>query len=143
MKIALDFDGVISKQIQSSFQFPMWIWKIIVLFAPPVSGISFLRELTTKHEIVIVSSRPESMHFVTKLWLWIYRIKISEVYCLGLSTDKSSLLVKEKVDYFFDDKERHVLSARKVGINSFIFTDWEQIKKILKTAEEGRENEVH
>jgi uncharacterized HAD superfamily protein len=138
MKIAFDFDGVIGRQLEFSFQFPLWIWKIVVIFAKPMPGISYLRELTQKDEIIIVSSREPSMLLITRFWLWIYNIKISKVYCLGLLTDKTPTLIKENVDYFFDDKERHVLSAQKSKINVFVFTSWQQAKKIInKKAEEG------
>ena len=53
--------------------------------------------------------------------------------------DKVPVLLKERVEAFFDDKPRYVEAARSQGINAHLFQNWNRVAEIIGPADYGQE----
>lgn len=127
MKIAVDFDGVISRELRFTRGLPEWLFMLISLFAPALPFIAVLRALARMHEVVIITARPEAYRLVTLLWLWLHRIPANLLIHVGRKTTKTDALALERPDLFIDDKRKHVNEAASVGIRAVHFTSWRAI----------------
>lgn len=135
MIIGLDFDGVIAREVVVPKWLPDFLIHLILVFASEMANLEICRKLGRKHRLVIVSSRPVWCAFVTQLWLWLHRVPCVVLCCIGSKEDKSPVLLKEKVEVYFDDKQRYVEAANQQGISSYLFQNWEKTKEIISAVQ--------
>jgi|GEM_PF-4833767 len=142
MRIGLDFDGVICRQVY----WPRWMPKqmriCLRLLIFPMPGLKVARKLCREHQVVVVTCRNEDFRLVTRWWLRFHRLPVAGLHCIGWGNDKGVILKQDQVEVFFDNHQRHVDAVVRQGVPAFLFTSWAEVEKQLKcfaTAQEENE----
>lgn len=131
MIIGLDFDGVLCKDRKLS----LGIFYLFV-FLPKEKGTEIVRLIGGKCELIVITSRPRFFEWISRLWFILHRIPIRKIYHVG-NGDKTPILLRERVDVFFDNNMRHIEAARKRGVNAYLFKNWNETMRVVSSLSEG------
>lgn len=134
MKIGLDFDGVIARQLPWPEWLPDWVIRWFLIFLPEMPDLDIARAIGREHQLIIVTSRSDLSCWITRAWLKLHKMPYAKLYCIGRGRSKAFKLKQEHVDIFFDDRSAHVTEARSKGINAHVFYNWRQAEQIIIAA---------
>lgn len=145
MHIGFDIDGVISKRdythVSLSFvkvalafvhKFFPSILRRWALSQPLQDQIEIAQKISQEHTISIITARPPHLRKYTEQWLQnVAHIKYDKLYCVDLSTGfgqrKLDIAKQIGLDMFLDDTADTVELFRESGIQSQLFTRWEDV----------------
>ena len=106
MKIGSDIDGILT--FSARLAIPWWISGLLAPFSfllpPNKEMVEFLKKMSEKHEIFIISSRPKFLTKATRRWVRKHEIPHSQVYCVGGKNKKIKTIKENNISIFFDDR---------------------------------------
>ena len=134
MAIGVDFDGTLSQVsfYNPSLRLPWWLFFLLiplVLARPNRKIVKALRKLEKNSaEVIIISARPRQLSFLTKMWLKLYRVPYSQLFCIGFGKGtkqrKLAIIQQKNITTFIDDDKRTLIfleenSVEVLPANSF------------------------
>ncbi|HET7827467.1 MAG TPA: hypothetical protein VFK97_01200 [Candidatus Saccharimonadales bacterium] len=104
-----------------------------VTIAPVKGAKQAIHQLAKKYNIIVITSRDESLEKITRDWLNNHFPELfKEVHLIGESihlhsletADKTSICKRLGASYLIDDSFRHVADASREGIAGLLFGDY-------------------
>lgn len=123
MIIGCDIDGVLTPvSARISLRLPWWIFLFLAFVPSNKRMIKILISLSANHEIVLVSSRPKQLNWLTQWWLKRNYVPYLSLFLVGLKPGieqrKLEIIKKEDIEMFIDNDEETVLFLKERGINA-------------------------
>lgn len=123
MIVGCDIDGVLTPvSARIRFRLPWWVFACLVFISPNKRMLGILISLSANHKIVLVSSRPKQLNWLTQWWLKRNYVPYSSLFLVGLEPGieqrKLEIIWEEKIDLFIDDDEKIVIFLREHSINA-------------------------
>jgi len=123
MIIGCDIDGVLTPlRFRINFRLPWWVFLFLAFVPSNKRMLKILISLSASHKIVLVSSRPKQLNWLTQWWLKRNYVPYSSLFLVesgpGIEQRKLEIIREEKIDLFIDDDEKIVIFLREHGINA-------------------------
>lgn len=123
MKIGCDIDGVITPlKMRINFKLPWWVFIFLIFLPPDKKMLITLISWSTNHKIILISSRPKKLNYLTQWWLNRNYVPHSALFLgdlgPGAKERKLEIIQREKIDLYIDDDQEIVDFLRERGVNA-------------------------